>query len=231
MTAPQSPTTGWSAMRVYPYVAPLVLTPLAWLLWSRSAPSTTVAVIAWGVPILWAYIVPAVGTNVLRVWEFDVRLRLGRFRPHHGFVFGSATSMLAWLAHGAPARDLADALRYGLVLAGLLGFVNLLYEVKAIASGVLRVYNEPWARGAGPEAIAFDYAPWFFGGFGAMYGLGVGLAEWWTAAGGAGVWTGAGIFAATLALSIVVPVAGFIRRSVRIHGHWGTRPVRKRDAE
>jgi len=44
-----------------------------------------------GIPVLYAYIVPAVGTNVFRIWEFNTRLRLGRFRPHHGFVFGSAS--------------------------------------------------------------------------------------------------------------------------------------------
>src|SRR5436190_8919296 len=44
-----------TAMRLYPYVAPLVLTPLTFWLW-RGNPT------AWLVPILWAYIVPAVGT-------------------------------------------------------------------------------------------------------------------------------------------------------------------------
>ena len=56
-------------------------------------------------PIAHAYIVPGIGTNVLRVWEFDTRLRLGRFRPHHGFVFGSATAMLVLPVIGAPAAQ------------------------------------------------------------------------------------------------------------------------------
>lgn len=52
------------------------------------------------------------------------------------------------------------------VLCGVLGFVNYLYEVKALQAGVLKVYNQPWADGRGAEAIAYDYAPWMFGGFG-----------------------------------------------------------------
>ena len=54
----------------------------------------------------------------------------------------------------------------------------MLYEVKALRSGLLKVYNQPWADGLGEEAIAFDYAPWFFGGFGAAYGLAIGILEY-----------------------------------------------------
>src|ERR1700686_3693038 len=130
------------------------------------------------VPVLWAYIVPGIGTNVLGVWEFDTRLRMGRFRPHHGFVFGSATAMLAWLAHAAPARDTTDIGRNALVICSLLGFWNVLYDVKALQAGILRVYNQPWAEGRDEVAVAMDYAPWFFGGFGAVYGAGLGVMEW-----------------------------------------------------
>ena len=92
---------------------PAVLTPLGALLWWRHTTETPAGAAAWLMPVLWAYIVPGIGTNVLRVWEFDTRLRLGRFRPHHGFVFGSATAMLGgWCtyrlrvwptSHGAPS--------------------------------------------------------------------------------------------------------------------------------
>src|SRR4029079_4717749 len=122
-----------AAMRLYPYVAPLVLTPLTFWLW-RGDPT------GWLVPILWAYIVPGVGTNVLKMWEFDTRFRLGRFRPHHGFVFGSATAMIAWVVHAGPAQDVYDVVREGLVLASLLGFVNLLYDIEALKAGILIVY-------------------------------------------------------------------------------------------
>ena len=93
-------------LSIYQYVAPVVLTPACIALWYREyAGDLALLATAVLVPILWAYIVPGIGTNVLRVWEFDTRLRLGRFRPHHGFVFGSATSMIAWVLHSSPARS------------------------------------------------------------------------------------------------------------------------------
>src|SRR5262245_23380340 len=158
------------ALSVYQYVAPAILAPASFLLWRREyAGDLRLVAAAWLVPILWAYIVPGIGTNVLKVWEFDTRVRLGRFRPHHGFVFGSATAMLAWLVHGGPVHDLWGVARSALVLGSVLGFWNLLYDVIALEAGLLRVYNQPWAEGKSAAAVALDYAPWFFGGFGAVY--------------------------------------------------------------
>ncbi|HXH94320.1 MAG TPA: hypothetical protein VNN25_22275 [Thermoanaerobaculia bacterium] len=216
------------ALSVYQYAAPLVLAPLSFLLWKREyAGNLKLTATAWLIPILWAYIVPGIGTNVLNVWEFDTRLRLGRFRPHHGFVFGSATAMIAWLVHSSPARDLWDVARNALILCSVIGFWNLLYEVKALQSGILRVYNQPWADGRDETAIALDYAPWFFGGFGALYGAGIGLMEWLDGRGALSMPVFAAAFGLILVLTLTVPAGGYILQSIRRHGHWGTRPVKR----
>jgi hypothetical protein len=216
------------ALSIYQYAAPLVLAPLSFLLWRREyGGNLKLTAAAWLMPILWAYIVPGIGTNVLNVWEFDARLRLGRFRPHHGFVFGSATAMLAWLVHGSPARDLWDVARNALILCSVIGFWNLLYEVKALQSGILRVYNQPWADGRDETAIALDYAPWFFGGFGAVYGAGIGLMEWLDGRGALSAGTFAATFGIVLLLTLTVPAGGYVLQSIRRHGHWGTRPVKR----
>ena len=216
------------ALSVYQYAAPVVLAPLSFLLWKREyAGNLKLTATAWLIPILWAYIVPGIGTNVLNVWEFDTRLRWGRFRPHHGFVFGSATAMIAWLVHSSPARDLWDVARNALIFCSVIGFWNLLYEVKALQSGILRVYNQPWADGRDETAIALDYAPWFFGGFGALYGAGIGLMEWLDGRGALSMPVFAGAFGLVLVLTLTVPAGGYILQSIRRHGHWGTRPVKR----
>lgn len=218
-------------LRIYQYLAPAVLTPLSFALWWGEYGELPQVLVAWGLPILWAYLVPAVGTNVLKVWEFDVRWKLGRFRPHHGFVFGSATATLAWLVHGQPAQDLAGVLRFAVVLCSVLGFWNLLYEIKALQIGLLKVYNQPWADGEGSAAIALDYSPWFFGGFGFAHGLAIaGLELIVHRNGPPGLAASAGYLAASFLLCVAVPVLGFMRRSVCTHGHAGTRPVAKKPA-
>jgi len=214
------------AIRLYQYVAPLILAPLSFWLWWGEYGNWPQVLVAWLIPVLWAYIVPGVGTNICKVWEFDTRWKLGRFRPHHGFVFGSATASLAWLLHGQPAQGIGDVLRYAVVLCSVLGFWNFLYEVRALQSGMLKVYNQPWADGRGEEAIVFDYAPWFFGGFGAAYGLLVAGLEYFVRQQGLpGAWLTAAVVSGGLVLCIALPVAGFIRQSRRKHGHPGMRPV------
>jgi hypothetical protein len=216
------------ALSIYQYVAPAVLAPLSFLLWrDRYRGDLQLVAAAWLVPVLWAYIVPGIGTNVLKVWEFTTKLRLGRFRPHHGFVFGSATSMLGWLVH-VPSTSWLDASRNALILCSVLAFWNLLYEVVALRTGILRVYNQPWADGAGEEAVAMDYAPWFFGGFGAAYGFGMGAMEVLRAKGQLTTSVFVLVFVGMSVLSIALPVVGYIVQSRRRHGHSGTRPVSRK---
>lgn len=226
----QPPMRRW--LSLYQYAAPAVLAPLTFWLWWRACDGHAGQVaIAWGLPVLWAYVVPAVGTNVLKVWEFDVRLKLGRFRPHHGFVFGSATALLGWLVQGdtpsgttAGVASLGQVARAALVMASVLGFWNLLYEVAALKSGMLKVYTQPWADGAPPETVAMDYAPWFFAGFGAVYGAAIALAQQHAAA-LAAPWAATAFFSVTFVLACGLPSLGFMRQSLRRHGHTGTRPV------
>lgn len=215
------------AFEVYQYAAPAVLTPLAaWLWWRHYDGGAALAAIALLVPIAHAYIVPGIGTNVLRVWEFDTRLRLGRFRPHHGFVFGSATAMLVLPVIGEPAVQASgyDIIMHGILAACILGAVNWLYDAVAIRAGILRVYNQPWADGRGAWSIASDYAPWFFGGFGFIYAAGLKLAESLLLPDVdpvRAVAVGLGLVAATVTL----PTLGYVVASYARHGHHGCRPI------
>jgi len=215
------------AFEAYQYVAPALLTPLAaWLWWRHYDGNVALAAIALAVPIAYAYIVPGIGTNLLQVWEFDTRLRLGRFRPHHGFVFGSATAMLVLPAIGAPTPSLTmlDVLARGIAVAGILGVLNWLYDALAIRAGFLKVYNQPWADGRDAWSIASDYAPWFFGGFGLIYAAGLKLAEGaLLAEPDAGRAVGGGL--AILAASLTLPTLGYVIQSYARHGHHGCRPV------
>jgi hypothetical protein len=214
------------AFEAYQYVAPALLTPLAaWLWWRHYDGDVALAAIALLVPITYAYIVPGIGTNLLRVWEFDTRLRLGRFRPHHGFVFGSATAMLALPTIGAPERisTMLEVLARGTAVAVVLGVLNWVYDALAIRAGFLKVYNQPWADGRA-WSIASDYAPWFFGGFGLIYASGLKLAEAALLAEPdttRAVAVGFAILAATLTL----PTLGYVVQSYARHGHHGCRPV------
>jgi len=212
---------------VYQYAAPAVLAPLSfWLWWSLYNENIYLTLTAWLLPVLYAYIVPAVGTNVLKVWEFDTRFRIGRFRPQHGFVFGSATSILAWLCHFEQAQTGFELFKYAFILASVLGFWNIIYDIKAIRSGILKVYNQPWANKKDAESITMDYAPWFFAGFGAVYGASIAGAEMLVQSGQFSTGGYVGYFLACLVLCMFIPVVGYRWHSFRMHGHSGCRPIK-----
>ncbi len=127
--------------------------------------------------------------------------------------------MLAWLIHGDVAHSLSDAARYAFVLCAVLGFWNILYEVKALRIGLLKVYDQPWANGE-QAAIALDYSPWFFGGFGAAYGAFITALELYAGATGPLGLTEILLLTICGLLScIALPVLGFMHHSMNTHGH------------
>ena len=166
------------------------------------------------------------------MWAFNTRLRLGRFRPHHGFVFGSATAALTLACMGAPdAQPTAAVIARTAALTGALLFaVNWIYDALALKHGVLEVYNQPWADGAGPAVIAADYVPWFFGMFGVIYGAGLRVAEGalLTAPSLAGAF---GLGALLIGATISLPSLGYVAASFLRHGHSGCRPSVRRIEE
>jgi hypothetical protein len=188
------------AFAMYQYIGPVVLTPLAaWLWWRHYDGNVALAAIAVLVPIAHAYIVPG---------------------------FGSATAMLMLAAIGTPAAhpSMADVASAGLLAAVLLGAVNAIYDALAIRSGMLKVYNQPWADGRGEWAIAVDYAPWFFGGFGLIHGAGLKYAEGLLLT-QPDAFRALTIGLALLAATVTLPTLGYVLQSYLLHGHHGCRPV------
>lgn len=215
-----------SYLRFYPYVGPLVMLPGGYYLWLRwSHGNHRLVILALGIPILFAYVIPGIGMNVLRLWELKVGPRLGRFRPHHGFVFGTAASMMAVLCL-EPVADrpfMVDVARAALVVGSVLAFWNWLYDIAAIQAGVIAVYNRPYEEGRGPEAIATDYAPVLFGVFGACYGASIRVGQHVLADIGPSLrfW----VVAATCTIStMVLPVLAFALHSYLRSGDFGLRP-------
>ncbi|MEO9874523.1 MAG: hypothetical protein ABJM26_15310 [Anderseniella sp.] len=211
---------------MYQYLGPVLLGPLAVWGWHVHYDGNWYLVgVALTVPIAHAYIVPGIGTNVLKMWSFNSKLKLGRFRPHHGFVFGSATSIivLALMTTPAPAPSAADIIWTAVVCGTVLLLINWVYDALAIKSGYLEVYNQVWSEGGSHWAIAGDYVVWFFGLFGVIYGLGLRFAETIllnepTAP------RAAMAIAATVIATITLPTLAYILTSWIKYRHYGLRP-------
>lgn len=213
---------------IYQYAAPLLLFPLSyWLWWQRCERNHACVILLLSMPVLFAYVIPGLGTNWLGLWEFHTRWRLGKFRPHHGFVFGTATSLLALLCAGPRplTLDAGVIFRSAFILGSVLAFWNWFYDIQAIKAGLIVVYNRPFANKLGPEAIATDYAPALFGVFGVCYGAAIPLIEYFLLV--RGDWDlYTGMFALGNLVVLVAPVMAFVASSYLRNGTTGLRPVK-----
>ncbi len=212
--------------RLYEILGPLLLTPLALWAWLRHYRGDwALAGLAVAIPILHAYIVPGIGTNVLKMWAFTTKFRIGRFRPQHGFVFGGATALITLACIGAPnsAPTLFTILASAAGVGAVLFFVNWVYDALALKHGVLEVYNQLWADGAGSWAVAAEYSIWFFGLFGFVFGAGLRMAEGVLLA-APNVWRTLEIGGLLLAATVSLPTLCYVAVSKIRHGHSGCRP-------
>lgn len=215
-------------LSLYQFIVPLALFPLAYWLWLGHFGNHAFAAYCLVIPIVIAYVIPGIGTNVLGLWEINTRFRLGKFRPQHGFVFGTGTALLALpcLVHPVSAQfDWGSFVQAGFLMGTVLAFWNWVYDLAAIGSGFITVYNQPYAEGKGTEAIVADYAPVYFGAFGVVYGmavyagqvilLGKGLWGWY--------WP---LLLIACALGVAAPSLGYIAFSYWRHGHNGLKAYR-----
>ena len=166
----------------YQYAAQAILLPTSYYLWLRWLDyDHQLVFFMLSMPILFAYIIPDLGTNWLKLWEFSTGWRLGRFRPHHGFVFGSAISLLALLIVYARPLSLGpfDLIRTGLATGSTMAFWSWLYDRYAVKVGFLVVYTRSYYQNLVAEAIATDYAPVIFGTFCVCYGVAIHISQYY----------------------------------------------------
>ena len=109
-----------------------------------------------------------------------------------------------------------------------LGFWNWFYDIQAIKAGFIVVYNRPYAQGSGAEAIAMDYAPFLFGGFGLCFGSALRIAEWLLLERNDWPYYWWLLIACNLVV-LTVPVAIFIVCSYVRNGTSGLKPLTEND--
>lgn len=167
--------------QIYQIVVPIVLFPLAYWLWlGRFSGNHAVASLVMFVPVIAYYVFVIVGITRLRLWEMNTRPTIRGMRPHHGFVIGTATGLLAYLSMQSISvghAGLGGILTAAFLVGSVFGFWNWWYETYAVKSGFISIYTKRVADGASAEEAVTDYAPILFGSMGACHGAMVKTAE------------------------------------------------------
>lgn len=214
--------------RWYQFIVPLTLFPASYMLWLRRFEGDHSLVwLALSLPVVFAYVVPGLGTNWLGLWEINTRFRLGRFRPHHGFVFGTATSLFGLLCvpEAAPGFGLGDFLRAALITGSVIGFWNWIYDIYAIKSGFIVLHTRLAVEGQPAEVVATQHAPVYFGVFGFCYGACLYLVDALSAGTVSSVY--AAIAVAGNVAAVVLPVLAYVAWSYVTQGESGLKAHRR----
>ena len=213
-------------LTIYQFAGPLILLPTSYYLWLRWLDyDHQLVLFVLSMPILYAYIIPGLAANWLKLSEYKTRWRLGRFRPHNGFVFGSAISLLALLVVDTLPITLGafELIRTALATGSIMAFWIWLYDIYAIKMGFLVVYNQPHYQNLGAVAIATDYAPVIFFTFGACYGLAIHISQYYLLELGRWDLYWPLLIVCNLVL-LTVPVLAYVLWSLLRNGETGLRP-------
>lgn len=158
---------------IYQYIAFLVIFPLSSYLWYLKLKSFSDMLAVISLPVLTAYVIPALGTNVTKLWAFNTRFKIGNFRFYHGFVLGASINifgLMLWMV--SPTNGgIAQTVFFALISGGFIGFINWIYDIYAIKTGFIVLFNKEAHDNKSAHEIAAAYAPVYFFVFGAVYGV------------------------------------------------------------
>lgn len=162
-------------MQIQVYVLPIPITLIMAYLWQRWSGNTTFAWYVTLLAILYGYIVPGIGTNIMKKWRFYGPGRIGNYYVHHGFIWAANLSPALFLCFlGTPEGPLG----YGTILRVLLAtgavhaFKGWVYDIALLKYGFTEITSVPRLKGKSPEEIAGHYAPVCFFLIGLTYGVG-----------------------------------------------------------
>ena len=168
-------------MRIWVYALPFPLflaMYFAWLSWSNSRAFALYVML---LPLVYGYVVPGIGTNILKKWRFNGPWVVGSYYAHHGFMYAANMSPLLFLSFlGSPLNVISVGVVVRIILctAALHGYVLWIHDVFIVKLKMVEIFNPPAYQNRSPEEIVFYYAPLCFFLIGLTYAVSSVLAFW-----------------------------------------------------
>jgi hypothetical protein len=152
------------------FILPLPLTALMWYAWYARTQSLYFASYVMLLGLCFGYIIPGIGTNVLHLWRFTWRFRIGNYFIHHGFMYAPYFALVLYVMFGEWQQ--LTAWQVLAIITGT-GFVQSLlsshHDLCGVKIGMIKMNNRPALQGKSAAELICDWDPIGFLLFGASY--------------------------------------------------------------
>jgi hypothetical protein len=155
---------------VIDFVLPLPLTAVMWYAWYARTQSLYFASYVLLLGLCFGYIIPGIGTNVLNLWRFTWRFRMGNYFIHHGFLYAPYFALVLYVIFGEWERLTSWQMLAIIVGTGCLqSLISCHHDLCGVKIGMIEINNKPAREGKNAAEIICDWDPIGFFFFGASY--------------------------------------------------------------
>ena len=140
------------------FVLPLPLTAVMFFLWRWRTGSAIFAAYGLALGVLFGYIYPGIGTNVLNLWKFNGPLRIGNYFWHHGFMYAPYLSLVFYVAFpDGVVFTAGNVLRIVLCSAFIQCVLSCHHDYCGVSTGMIEIHSAAARAGRSPIEIVTDF--------------------------------------------------------------------------
>ena len=152
------------------FVLPLPMTALMFVLWRLRTGNAIFAAYTLALGVLFGYIFPGIGTNVLHLWKFNGPLRIGNYFLHHGFVYAPYLSLVFYIAfaEGEPLTA-GNSIRIVLSNAFMQCVLSCHHDYCGVSTGMIEIDSKATRARLSPVEIVTDFGVVSFALVGASF--------------------------------------------------------------
>jgi len=152
------------------FVLPLPMTAVMFSLWRWRTGNAMFAAYVLALGVLFGYIFPGIGTNVLHLWKFHGPLRMGNYFLHHGFMYAPYLALVFYVAfaEGAPLTA-GNSIRIVLSSAFVQCVLSCHHDWCGVSTGMIEIDSAAARAKRSPVEIVTDFGVVSFALLGASF--------------------------------------------------------------
>ena len=152
------------------FVLPLPMTVVMFFAWRSRTGSALFSAYVLALGVLFGYIFPGIGTNVLRLWKFHGPLRVGNYFVHHGFIYAPYLALVFYVAFAdqAPMTG-GNILRIVLASAFMQCVLSCHHDYCGVSTGMIEIDSAAARARRSPVEIVADFGVVSFALLGASF--------------------------------------------------------------